>query len=809
MQADRWGRIKEVFSEAIDRPEEERASFVEGACGGDLEMRREVEVLMLAHADSEGFLSGPASEMDEGPELEGRRIGPYRILSEVGRGGMGLVYRAVRDDDVFQKIVALKLVHGGANPEERRRFTQERRILARLQHPNVANIMDGGTSDEGQPYLVMEYVEGEPIDVYCRQRELPVRDRLLMFRKVCDAVHSAHQNLVVHRDLKPGNVLVTEGGEPKLLDFGIAKMMEGDESTTATLSPRLTPAYASPEQVLGRPVTTATDVYALGVVLYELLADKHPYSTRGDGIEKVMKAVCDVDPPAPSSVSPLRGVEDDLDTIVSKAMRKEPEHRYLSAQELSEDVRRYVEGLPVLARGDTLAYRASRFARRHWVAAATLLLLAASLVLGLVATLWQWRRAEANRVRAEERLADVRALANSFLFEFHDAIVNLPGSTAARQLVVERAAEYLDRLALDAPGDVGLKRSLASAYQRLGEAQGGSGEGNLGDTEGAMKSYEKARAIREALVQDPGAPEDIEGMAYLEMKMSRVFGFQGNWQKAEEAALSTTRRLESLVGKTEKDYRGRIATAYHALGFLQARGGKTDDAIVSLRRAVDEGLAFAKTHPDDVASRANTARHQADLLEQLERRGDVAEARKLALATWSLLEELVAEDPNNTRYRRDLSYAINIGSSSVEKTGSLPEANRARARSLAISRELLAADPTNQGDRIGIGYSLQNLGAGLVRAGEGEQGLAYLEEAASTAAEIARFDPSPFPRTRLAEIQGELGKALHLLGVRSEEMCAALKESVGIWADLESRGELPGESASDYAATRALLADCR
>jgi tetratricopeptide (TPR) repeat protein len=263
------------------------------------------------------------------------------------------------------------------------------------------------------------------------------------------------------------------------------------------------------------------------------------------------------------------------------------------------------------------------------------------------------------------------------------------------------------------------------------------------------------------------------------------------------------------VGKTEKDNRGRIATAYHALGFLQARGGKTDDAIVSLRRAVDEGLAFAKAHPDDVASRANTARHQADLLEQLQRRGDTAEARKLALATWNLLEELVAEDPNNTRYRRDLTYAINIGAGSIEKGGDPAEANRARRRSVVLARELLASDPTNQYDRIGIGYSLQNLGAGLVRAGESREGLEYLEEASSVGAEMARSDPSPFTRTRLAEIQGELGTALYHLGRRSEETCAALKESVEIWKDLESRGELPGESASDFAAVRALLADCR
>jgi non-specific serine/threonine protein kinase/serine/threonine-protein kinase len=820
MSFKRWQRIKEIFGEAIDRPEESRASFLDSACAGDLGLRSEVGRLLLAHGEAGGFLSQPATVAEE-PPLEGRRIGPYRILSEVGRGGMGLVYRAVRDDDVFQKTVALKLVPGGASPEERRRFRQERQILARLQHPNVANIMDGGTSDEGQPYLVMEYVEGEPIDAYCNRRGLSVRERLLMYRKVCDAVHYAHQNLVVHRDLKPENILVSSEGEPKLLDFGIAKLVAGadeGESPTTTLAPRMTPAYASPEQVRGEPVTTASEVYSLGVVLYELLTGELPYRIEGSSLEEVMKTVCDTEPAPPSAVvrrrdslsgrTRARELEGDLDTIVDKAMRKEPERRYLSVRELSEDVRRHLERLPVLARSDTLAYRASKLARRHWAVAATAALFFASLVLGLAATFWQWRRAEANRLRAEERLADVRALANSFLFEFHDAILNLPGSTAARQLVVERAAQYLDRLAPDAPGDLSLQRELASAYQRLGEAQGGAGEGNLGDTEGALASYEKALAIRRALGENPGAPEDIDALAQLEMKMSRVFGFRGDWERAEEIARAAAGRLESIAGKTDKDHRGRLATIYHTLGFLQARRGNEEGALRSLRKAVDESTAYADEHPEDVSARANVARHQTDLLDRLDRRGEYAEAKSLALSAWGVLESLVAEDAVNTRYRRDLIYALNIGAASVENAGDLAEANRARRRALDLAEDLLAADPSNQGDQIAAAYCRQYLGSGLVRSGEVEEGLKYLEEAARLASATARAHPGSFTRGRIAEIQADKGMALHGLGTRPAETCAALRESVAIWEDLDGRGELSPEVRGDFDEIRALLPGC-
>jgi non-specific serine/threonine protein kinase/serine/threonine-protein kinase len=376
------------------------------------------------------------------PPLEGRRIGAYRILGEIGRGGMGVVYRAVRADDAFQKTVALKVVRGqGGWSDVEHRLERERHILARLQHPNIAAVFDGGTTEEGQPYLVMELVEGRPITEYCAANALGTRARLEMVRAVCDAVQYAHRNLVVHRDLKPGNILVGDDGRPKLLDFGIAKLLaagvDPDVAPTATMLPMMTPEYASPEQVRGETVTTSSDIYSLGVVLYELLTGQRPYAVQTDSLEGIVRAVCDSAPPLPSTVvgrgdaptrPALRGeLRGDLDTIVLKALRKEPSRRYLTAQDLSEDIRRHLEGRPVLARADTLGYRVLKFTRRHKGAVAAAALVMMSLVGGIVATARQARIAEANRLRAERRFEDVRKLANSFLFEFHDATRTFPG----------------------------------------------------------------------------------------------------------------------------------------------------------------------------------------------------------------------------------------------------------------------------------------------------------------------------------------------------------------------------------------------
>ena len=457
--------------------------------------------LLLADADA-------ASEADANI---GRTIGPYSIESCIGHGGMGAVYLARRADRAFERRVALKMVRRDMNSEVVvRRFEHERQILASLDHPHVARLYDGGTTPEGLPYFVMEYVEGEPITDYCKRHRLDIRARLAMFRTVCGAVQYAHQRLVVHRDLKPGNILVGADGQPKLLDFGIAKLLAGagvHESAGATLVSALTPDYASPEQVRGHTVTTATDVYSLGVVLYELLAGRRPFDVRAGSLEDIVRTVCETDPVPPSAASngtadgldrpcPPHDLRGDLDTIVLRALRKEPDRRYRSAQELSDDIGRFLEGKAVVARGDALAYRATRFVSRHWTAVLFAVVLLASLVGGLVLVVREKQIADEQRRRAERRFADVRKLAGSFLFEVQDAIQHLPGAIRTRELVTRRAVEYLDGLAVEAGDDPTLQAELAHAYRRVGDVLGNGREANLGDAAGALASYRQALRLQ-------------------------------------------------------------------------------------------------------------------------------------------------------------------------------------------------------------------------------------------------------------------------------------------------------------------------
>jgi eukaryotic-like serine/threonine-protein kinase len=376
----------------------------------------------------------------------GRHIGPYRVLGEIGHGGMGAVYRAVRDDDQYQKQVAIKLLREGNGSDlVIERFKVERQILANLEHPNIARLIDGGTTQEGWLYFSMECVDGEPIDRHCDSHNLSTRQRLELFLTVCSAVQYAHQNLVVHRDLKPSNILVTPDGMPKLPDFGIAKLLtDTGDARTRTGMVLMTPEYASPEQVQGAPITTASDVYSLGMLLYELLARKRAYQIETGSPVEIARVVCQVEPEKPSAVAPRpisRQLAGDLDTIVLKAIRKEPARRYASVQELSEDIRRHVSGLPVLAQGDTLGYRAGKFVGRHRVGVAAAALVLLSLVGGMLATMRQARIAEANRARAEKRFSDVRKLANWVVFDMHDAIAKLPGLNARAQAARRKGSQ--------------------------------------------------------------------------------------------------------------------------------------------------------------------------------------------------------------------------------------------------------------------------------------------------------------------------------------------------------------------------------
>jgi eukaryotic-like serine/threonine-protein kinase len=424
MTPERWQRVEQLFHLSLEREASQREAFLDEACAGDSDLRVQVELLLAYDRQESDFLETPASgatrdrfdEHQPGP-MTGRRIGAYQITREIGHGGMGAVYLAVRADDQYQKQVAIKLIKRGMDTEPiLRRFRTERQILANLDHPNIARLLDGGTTEEGLSYFIMDYVDGLPIDRYCDTQKLTIVERLRLFRTVCSAVAYAHQNRVVHRDLKPGNILVTAQGIVKLLDFGVAKLLnsEGSSKTTGTTAASLrpmTPEYASPEQVRGSVITPASDIYSLGVLLYELLTGHRPYRIRSLTPQEIEHVICEEAPEKPSMVigrveeapdrdHPLtpaslietrdgqpeklrRSLAGDLDNIVLMALRKEPERRYGSVDQFSEDIHRHLEGLPVIARKDALWYRSAKFIKRN-KAAVVATTLGAGILLGLV-----------------------------------------------------------------------------------------------------------------------------------------------------------------------------------------------------------------------------------------------------------------------------------------------------------------------------------------------------------------------------------------------------------------------------------------
>jgi serine/threonine protein kinase/tetratricopeptide (TPR) repeat protein len=445
---EKWDQVKELFALALERNPEERSDFLRQACAGDDSLRTEIESLLSSFDGNATFLEDcPAADLLSASSrvMTGRRIGAYRIIREIGQGGMAVVYLGERDDQNYRKQVAIKMVKPGIDTEQvLRRFRNERQTLAALDHSNIVKLLDGGSREDGAPYLVMEYVEGLPIDQYCDLHKLSIDDRLRLFRQVCSAVQYAHENLVIHRDLKPGNILIAKGGVPRLLDFGIAKLLNPEFFQTALVTRTdwrpMTPEYASPEQIRGRAVTTATDVYSLGVLLFELLTGHRPHRSAGQSLLEMERLVCETEPEKPSaviyreeekvsrdgnaraaiipeSVSNQRGglqpaelqrrLRGDLDTIAMKALRKEPERRYGSVEEFSWDVERYLTGMPVKARKSTIAYRSGRFLHRHKESLA-----AALAVLGIVAGIAAWevhRVSRQNAAVSQAKNAQVQA----------------------------------------------------------------------------------------------------------------------------------------------------------------------------------------------------------------------------------------------------------------------------------------------------------------------------------------------------------------------------------------------------------------
>jgi eukaryotic-like serine/threonine-protein kinase len=847
MNVDQWQQIKAAFERALELPPGERVRYLDSL--DDPEIRMEVASLLASRREEDDVLENPAIRLEadfpDEPEHDrwiGKTIGAYHVISRIGSGGMGVVYRAVRTGDHLVKHVALKVVRSGIASEEAiRRFRNERQILASLEHANIARLLDGGTTESGLPYLIMEYIDGEPLDGYCDSRRLAVPERLRLFQSICAAVQYAHQNLVVHRDIKPGNILVTQDGVPKLLDFGIAKLLEPQlyfQTVDPTVAFRpMTPEFASPEQIRGDLITTSSDIYSLGVVLYLLLTGHPPYRLGKTPPHELARTILETDLERPSTalkrveevrttegrlvrvtpetVATARGehlrtlrrrLSGDLDNIVLKALQKDPARRYVSVAQFSDDIGRHLAGQPVAARKDTFGYRASKFVSRHRAGVAAAAAIFILLVAGIIATAWQARVANAQRAIANQRFEDVRALANSLIFDLHDAIQNLPGSTSARRLLVQKALTYLDSLSQEPEVDRALKLELASAYQRLGDVQGYTYGANLGDTAGAVVSYGKALQIFESISgEDPPDPGMLRQLAQLHQRICAVQIRIGSPAAALGEAHKSLALLQSIMDSNPKDEQARVefANSLDQVGDVLVESGRLEEALAyhQQEQVMFEELASI---PDAPRSRKQAlAICYKKIGGILEARGRISEALVKYEQALTIDEAMTAADPENPIRKRDLSISyVNVGDI-LAGQGNAAGALRRYRDALALDEELAAADTADVRSRRYLSTTCLKVGKALLEEGSIPEARKSCTRAIVIMEELSRADPaSAENRSQLAESYASFGSVNEKIASAAADPATArhswrearswYERSRSVWSELREQNALIG-----------------
>ena len=825
MKSERWQRAKPLLEEAIALDAAARSSFLDRMCEGDPELRHELESLLSSSEQlGAAFLSTSAVNLKSSTAFSsvrtGETIGPYQIVEEIGHGGMGEVFRAVRSDGHYTKQVAIKMVQGGSGLLVER-FRQERQILASLEHSNIARLLDGGTAASGVPYLVMELVEGTRIDAYCAQHRLSVAERLALFLQVCRAVEFAHQRLIIHRDIKPGNILVTSDGIPKLLDFGIAKILDvgapSPVEPTLTMFRQLTPQYASPEQIRGEPITTASDVYSLGVVLFELLTGRSPYPANKTAPQEVARAACELEPKKPSTVVRIarnmhsdgnaghqraaqivlsdkfaKQLKGDLDNIVLMALRKEPQRRYASVEKFAEDIRRHLAKLPVTARKDTARYRTSKFLTRHKAGVAAAAAIALMFIAGFIITVREARI-------AERRFNDVRSLSNSLIFDVHDAVKDLPGSTPARKVIVDRSLKYLNVLAQESSGDVGLQRELATAYERVGLVQGDYLESNLGDNEGTLASYKKALEIRKQI--DVRSSETDDRVA-----LAQTYRFVANqqWAMGDLSGARDNINLAIVISDGLSKTQPHNFKVLYELGFdhrVSAEIRDARDRLEDQKNSEDRRQALAadevalKIEPDNVQilhAYALDLKNLAVAMEPGDPRGALPYYEK-----GLEINRKLTERSSDIRYLRSVAISYSEIADVYDDIGDYPREAENNLKGLEIYQGLSQADPKNALLRQGLAIAYVNTATAMGKVGDIQRSLEYSSKGLDIMRSLVASAPkNAHQRYILAAMLGASGTILS----HSNSPEAAIKDFDSARSMYESLYNGPTDKRTDVAA---------
>ncbi len=772
MDADRWKAVERLFDAALDRPPEERAAFLNGACGGDEALRDEVETLLAADANPPSFLEEEAAAVaapfliddDAADSAASMQVGPYRLIERIGDGGMSVVYRAERADGHFDRHVALKLLPRYFETDRRRaRFRAERQILADLQHPNIAGLLDGGVTDAGRPYLVMEYVDGVPITTYCATHDLPLDDRLDLLRAVCGAVQHAHQRLVVHRDLKPANILVTdtdEGPRVMLLDFGIAKLLDTTDATrtlpmTRTGEHWMTPEYAAPEQVRGDAITTATDVYQLGVLAYELLTHERPFDVSGKPLTEVERIISETTPARPSTalrshvaepdvqvVLPAardawrRRLRGDLDTIVMKALRKEPTRRYSSAEAFADDLDRFLNGHPVHAHSATVRYRMQKFVQRHRTGVALTAAAAVLLITFVAALAYQRSVALQERDRAAQE-ADKAEQVSAFLVSLFES----SAPEEARGDTVS-ARELLNR---------GIARAEALDDQPLVQAQMFS---VIGEVRRAYGNYASAdsllsRALQIRRAQHAGPHPDV---ARSTRELAALQKDQGAFEAADSLFQSAIDMLRALHDGPHAE----LAIALSDRSTLHSQQGD----YAAAESLAQEALAMRRTLFDPPhEALAASLNNLAAVYYRLDRLGEAAPLYEESLA---MHRELLGDD--HPRVATLLNNLANL----FESLNQLDKAERYRRQTLALDRALFGTSHRY------VASDLVSLGSILSAKNEHEEAISTLRDAVAMQRELLGAS-----HPDVATALDVLGRALTKAD-RHDEAEAVLRESLAL-----------------------------